>query len=505
MKKLLSCILILVLTLTCLTACDLFKKAEGITYEEYENCAVFTFDNFPEGTKASFTLARTGLDEGAIHYQVNLEEGALSIQYKESGFIHKAQPLGEFTADDDIPINGAGGYVEGDKITITFESFSPVSGQIIIAFTTDALKDHLYYEHVYGEWHYDESQHWCECLCKGHILMGTHINNDSDSLCDVCGYQMPEPPTPTNYFLRNQAGCQWLNEITAEDIAEIKIISEAVGVAPGTPKNISSSTDKAVIARVFEEYYWLDTWPISKENGEIDGGGAVTAKFILKDGTEKQIYINNGNYCDTNGNYFDLLSTPNFKYGEDFTSYHGFVSYEGTALVNAYTHGAAEVLHTVCTIPMDELEFIPFEGSIGAAPTDYPYFVHTEFGDLVFHYNDLFSVAGTGQYYQLVGKNLEELICEYSYRMHDPRAEYVSIRKYYGRFASGALVAMIDSGDYPCVVWEETVGSTVITYGDGNRILVLYGGDFYTLPDAYTAGYLTTEDLDTIAKLHGEH
>lgn len=504
MKKLLSCILILVLTLICLTACDLFKKAEGITYEEYENCAVFTFDNFPEGTKASFTLARTGLDEGAIHYQVNLEEGALSIQYKESGFIHKEQPLGEFTADDDIPINGAGGYVEGDKITITFESFSPVSGQIIIAFTEDAL--HQHHEHT-GQWLMTESTHCYQytCGCPSPDIAELHMDADNNFSCDICEYEMSEPPTPTNYFLRNQAGCEWLHEISAEDIAEVKIINEAVGVAPGTPKNISSSTDKAVIARVFEEYYWLDTWPISKENGEIDGGGAVTAKFILKDGTEKQIYINNGNYCDTNGNYFDLLSTPNFKYGEDFTSYHGFVSYESTALVNAYTHGAAEVVHTVCTIPMDELEFIPFEGSIGAAPTNYPYYVHTEFGDLVFHYNDLFSVAGTGQYYQLVGKNLEELICEYAYRMHDLRAEYVSIRKYYGRFASGALVAMIDSGDYPCVVWEETVGSTVITYGDGNRILVLYNGEFYTLPEAYTAGYLTAEDLDTIAKLHGEH
>jgi len=355
-----------------------------------------------------------------------------------------------------------------------------------------------------GRWLSGEVAHWYEytCGCPSPDIAELHMDADNNFFCDICGYEMSEPPT--NYFLRNQAGCEWLQEITAEDIAEIEIICEAVGVAPGTPKNISSSTDKAVIARVFEEYYWLDTWPISKENGEIDGGGAVTPKFILKDGTEKQIYINNGNYCDTDGNYFDLLSTPNFKYGEDFTSYHTFVSYEGTALVNAYTDGDAEVINSICTIPMDELRFIPFEGSIGAAPTYYPYYIHTELGDLVFHYNDLFNIAGTGQYYQLIGKNLDELICEYSYRMHEPMAEYVSIRKYYGRFASGALVAMIDSADYPCVVWEETVGNTVITYGDGNRILVLYNGDFYTLPEAYTAGYLTDEDLTVIAKLHTE-
>ena len=61
---------------------------------------------------------------------------------------------------------------------------------------------------------------------------------------------------------------------------------------------------------------------------------------------------------------------------------------------------------------------------------------------------------------------------------------------------------MIDSADYPCVVWEETVGNTIITYGDGNRILVLFSGEFYTLPAAYAAGYLTDADLETIAKLH---
>lgn len=501
MNKLLSCILILVLTLTCLTACDLFGQAEGITYEEYENCAVFTFDNFPEGTKASFTLVRTGLGEGAIHYQVNLEEGALRIRYKESGFIHKAQPLGEFTADDDMPINGAGGYVEGDKITITFESFSPVSGQIIIAFTEDAL--HQHHEHT-GQWLTTESTHCYQytCGCPSPDIAELHIDANNDSYCDICEYEMSEPPT--NHFLRNQAGAEWLQEITANDIAEIKMIRSASGVTPGSLKNICSSTNRSPIERLFEEYYWLDTAPIAAEDVRVPGGSILTVQFILKDGTVKELTFDNEAYFDSKGNAFKPLYIPTFNDVPEFTSYYSFVSYEGTALVKAYSDGDAQVITSVCTIPMDKLEFIPFEGSVGTAPTDYPYFVHTEFGDLTFYDNHLFNVAGTGEYYQLVGKNLEELICEYSYRMHDPRAEYVSIRKYYGRFASGALVAMIDSGDYPCVVWEETVGSTVITYGDGNRILVLYNGEFYTLPEAYAAGLLTDEDVATIAKVHKE-
>ena len=505
MKKLLSCILILVLTLTCLTACDLFKKAVGVTYEEYENCAVFTFDNFPEGTKASFTLERTIQGEGAIHYQVHLREGALSIHYKESGFIHQEQPLGEFTAYSEMSITDSAGYVEGDKITITFESFSPVSGQIIIAFTEDAL--HQHHEHTITYISADAAGHFenYTCGCPQDFGAVPHYDENGDYICDACEYEMSEPPTPTNYFLRNQAGAEWLQEITADDIAEIKMIRSASGVAPGSLKNICSSTNRSPIERLFEEYYWLDTAPIAAEDVRVPGGSTLTVQFILKDGTVKELTFDNEAYFDSKGNAYKPLSIPTFNDVPEYTSYYGFVFYEGTALVNAYYDGDAEVVHTVCTIPMYELEFIPFEGSVGTAPTDYPYFVHTEFGDLTFYDNHLFNVAGTGEYYQLVGKNLEELICEYSYRMHDPRAEYVSIRKYYGRFASGALVVMIDSGDYPCVVWEETVGSTVITYGDGNRILVLYGSEFYTLPEAYAAGYLTAEDLDTIAKLHGEH
>lgn len=222
---------------------------------------------------------------------------------------------------------------------------------------------------------------------------------------------MPEIPTPTNHFLRNQAGCEWLNEITAEDIAKIKIISEAVGVAPGNLKNISSSTDEAVIARIFEEYYWLDTAPISKMEGQIDGGGGVTVKFILKDGTAKELYINNGNYLDTNGDYFELLFTPKFKDTDNATKAYGFITYLGTGTVYDKDN------NPVCEIPIDELEFVESDGCVDAVVTGYYYTVETEFGTLYFDYsNDLFYLREVDyiEFYRLVSKNLDELIAEYS-------------------------------------------------------------------------------------------
>ena len=411
MKKLLALILTILLTVTCLASCDIeemFGKKSGVGKQIYENCAVFTFNGFE--SKICITLDRTGLDEGAIYYQVNLEEGALSVSYKHS-VINVFQPLGDFTADDEMPINGSGGYVEGNKITITFESDSPVKGEIIIAFTEDAFKQH--HEHTYIYICNEDTHQICyTCGCLSTDDSEEHINYDADLLCDVCGYSMHEPPTPTNHFLRNQAGCQWINEITADDIAEIKITEEAVGVAPGALKNITSSTDQSVIADMFEKYYWMDTAPIADVYGEIDGGGAVTVDFVLKNGVVKELHFNNGNYRDTNGAWFDLLYIPKFSYGTDFIGCYGFVTYTGKGTVGQLLDGSNLAVEPLwlCEIPMDEIEFGEVEIDFGENEPVPTHIVETEFGALMFIDHSIFYINGESGYYYLVGKNLDELI-----------------------------------------------------------------------------------------------
>ena len=195
MKKALVFFVIIALLLTCFTSCGLFGKDKGVTIKEYENCAVFTFDDFSEGETASFTLARTGLGEGAIYYQVNLQKGALHIKYRDTGFIHIEQPLGEFSAEEKSPINGSGGYIEGDKITITFQSNSPVSGEVIIAFTEDALKavhkDIQLHRHTY-EYETREDAHklfyTCDCTNLETRDFEPHYDEDNNGVCDECEY-----------------------------------------------------------------------------------------------------------------------------------------------------------------------------------------------------------------------------------------------------------------------------------------------------------------------------
>ena len=200
MKKLIICLLVVALMLSCLTACDTFDSIfggkSGVSKEYYDNCAVFTFDDFE--SKIAITLERTLSGEGTIYYQINLEEGAVSISYTDTGIIHEKQPLGEFAADDEMPINGSGGYIEGDKIAITFEAFSPVKGEIIIAFNEDALKaihkDKELHEHTFTYTSAGKIGHYASMTCGCPSEEGTtpHYDGDTDYICDFCKCDMTE-------------------------------------------------------------------------------------------------------------------------------------------------------------------------------------------------------------------------------------------------------------------------------------------------------------------------
>ena len=93
------------------------------------------------------------------------------------------------------------------------------------------------------------------------------------------------------------------------------------------------------------------------------------------------------------------------------------------------------------------------------------------------------------------------ILCE-SYILANPGCVGVCVEKYYGEFESGAIVAMMGGGAYTDALWDEVIDGIIVHYYDGNRILVLYEGDFYTLTEAYEAGYLTRDDISDIA---GEH
>ena len=295
---------------------------------------------------------------------------------------------------------GTKNFAYNTLITLRYKSEAPLSGRY-------ALNEEEH-EHT-GEWHASESTHYYQytCGCPSPDIAELHLDGDGDGLCDICSYQML---AEGNHFIRNQAGAEWLCEITAEDIAEIKMISGGGGPLPPVSFTyISSSKNDAVISSIFEEYYWLDSKPVPEESTRIFDGGYFIVQFILNNGETKQLYfIAHEFYHDGNGNYFEPIRLPVFRNGTNFVTRYGFERQYNPCQI----HLMDETF--VCEIPLSEFEFTELTDDIylnNELPTHYlemhgerVYFIKGEY----FYIGDDRSV-----YYQLI-KNLDELIAEYS-------------------------------------------------------------------------------------------
>ena len=296
---------------------------------------------------------------------------------------------------------GTKNFAYNTLITLRYKSEAPLSGRY-------ALKCPFTWV---GK---DEGHHklaLCNC-CDYPTELEPHVDADSNNKCDICQHDFYV------YYLRYYATC--LEEIDVNDIDAIKFTNEYVGVAPGMLKESAVATDETIIARVLDELQQLTVTPIPRENGEIAGGSATTITLYLKDGSKEEIYINNGNYYtgdygNYKGEYYKLDYLPSLRESDNASKSYGFITYIGTGVVYDKDN------NPVCEIPIDELEFVESDGCVDAVVTGYYYTVETEFGTLYFNYsNDLFYLQFEEgevdyiEYYQLVGKNLDELIAEYS-------------------------------------------------------------------------------------------
>ena len=312
---------------------------------------------------------------------------------------------------------GTKNFAYNTLITLRYKSEVPFSGRY-------ALNEEEH-EHTITYVSAGESGHFenYTCGCPHDHGAVPHYDEDIDLICDACGYDMNAdyPPLVDETTSLTQFA-SWLTELNAENVAEIKTTFEYVGVAPGSLKDISRTTDKTVIADVLDKYANTKMRPVAREETYIAGGSAFTIEFTLTDGTVKQLHFNNGFYayglyedevsalC-----YFELCSIPTLKDYDNVTKSNGFITYLGTGTVYDKDN------NSVCEIPIDELEFVESDGGVDAVVTGYYYTVETKFGTLYFDYsNDLFYLqfeegeVDYREYYRIVGKNLDELIAEYS-------------------------------------------------------------------------------------------
>ena len=295
---------------------------------------------------------------------------------------------------------GTKNFAYNTLITLRYKSEAPLSGRYALN-----QEEH---EHTY-EYNQDDIGHgWSyTCGCMTPPNFAQHFDGDGDGKCDGCTYQMV---AEGNHFIRNQAGAEWLDVIPAEDIAEIKMISGGGGPLPPVSKtHISSSRNDAVISSIFEEYYWLDSKPVSEERTQIADGGYFMVQFILNNGETKELYFINGDfYNDGNGNYFELVRLPVFRDGTNFVTRYGFERQYDPYQIHLIDETP------VCEIPFSEFEFAELTDDIyldAELPTHY-FELHGE--RVYFIKGDYFYIGDNRSvYYQLIG-NLDELIAEYS-------------------------------------------------------------------------------------------
>lgn len=274
------------------------------------------------------------------------------------------------------------------------------------------------HKHVYTEWYSNDEYHWNVGDCYWDACdLGTyqkHSDCNCDGMCDVCEHAV----SPKTALLGEYES--WLLELTAEDVAEIKMTFEYVAVQPGRLKDIKRTTDKAVIADMLNRYANATMKVVSLGDTSVDGGGAHSIEFILCDGTVKRLFFNNRFYeygLDEDGiytlAYFRLYSVPTLEGYDNVTSSKGFIVTKRTGTVYDKDN------NPVCEIPISKLEFVHFDDDLPAVETGYFYRLDTQFGTLWFTYSsDIFYLQLNGEddrvvFYRLVYKNLDELIAEY--------------------------------------------------------------------------------------------
>ena len=324
-----------------------------------------------------------------------------------------------------------------------------------------------------------------------------HVDADDDSFCDLCSFDLK------SYLLKDIAGMEWLSQVDADDIAAIKTIQGYAGVAPGSLDTVRVTTDREAITQILQAYQLIDTRAIPFENALIAGGSTFSIAFQLKDGSTRRIYLNNGIFWSGNDTPYELVSSIP-KLTDDMNvekCYRYNVFYIGVA----YAPDELVVHRPIGEINLYTFEFVRYKGESleGVEPTGI--IVKTEFGTLTFVTDSVFVEDGT--YYQLAcgtimdavnTAGVTELISAYSTTHNDNSAPLIG---YYGIYKSGAVAGMFADNNAECV-WSETVGAFKFSYGDGNRIVILYDGEFYTLGEAYENGSLTKEDIREIYNIY---
>ena len=399
MKKLVALCLTAVFCLCCLASCgSAHQENKWFSEEKLTECLVV---DLPNVTKD----------------YVNHSDQQIYVKFTDDEFEAYAKAVYDYLCSQDYKYLGTRGEMKNTLAGLgTSYYFEPATE--LSKFYVDGA-----YRFVYSDGTLDENGNPIFCIvriydCEARILeygkknftYNTVISLRYQTESALAGFYVLKDVAEGNHFIRNQAGAEWLGEITGVDIAEIKMISGGGGPLPPVSKtHISSSINDAIISSIFEEYYWLDSKPVSEESTQIADGGYFIVQFILNNGETKQLYFINGDfYHDGNGNYFELVRLPVFRDGTNFVTRYGFERQYDPCQIHLIDGTP------VCEIPFSEFEFTELTDDI-YLDTELPTHYFELHGERVYFIKGEYFYIGDNRsvYYQLIG-NLDELIAKYS-------------------------------------------------------------------------------------------
>lgn len=212
------------------------------------------------------------------------------------------------------------------------------------------------------------------------------------------------PDTPTDDSLRLSDVIPWLNELSADDVTEIRTTSGYYGVVPGTPIDVTTITGETISS--FLNAYKNAT-VAEKEFDYIDGGGYTTVKFTLSSGETKVLSISNGDYHDTANDKYYSVKVPRDFNGDDVISTYAFSVYEPAFPV--YKNDSK--IGSITDVGDWRFTFADAPASASNAPT---HKIVVDFGNILIYNDTLFCMQDTEYWFELYDMTFTEILSRMS-------------------------------------------------------------------------------------------
>ena len=308
--------------------------------------------------------------------------------------------------------------------------------------------------------------------------------------------------------------------INSSDVVKVRYEEGAIGVAPGTLKNIKYSTNLEDIDFVLS-LLEFSVYDETNKDCIMDGGGYVKYSIFTKDNSY-DIKISN-DYIFVNNKYYKFMGEC-FSFNYPSTVSQSYITYQDS--FEAYSASNIKIGDFE---GLSEFEFYPWNGFV-IGEEEFGY-IETEFGKVYIHNSYIFYIKEGSKYsyYCISGeKDFREIfnaphdhefvnkVCECKKTVYDyikdvftydisyyKTNDAVEILSYFGEF-DGCYVAVIKGDKRPMMVPPVVMEDIVINLYYEN-ISVYYNNKYYLLEEAIELNILTYDSVKQIRDLYYDY